>query len=101
VAVFHGKLGRVAPALIMREGLYVGQLNSVRRNLVEFRHASWWNEDVYSAFRKAGIIFCSCSGPERPAPVAASVRELGAAAPRIDGLRAPGHGQPSDAWLDR
>ena len=30
------------------------------------RHASWWNEEVYSAFRKAGIIFCSCSGPRLP-----------------------------------
>ena len=37
-----------------------------RRNVVEFRHASWWNEEVYSAFRKAGIIFCSCSGPRLP-----------------------------------
>ena len=33
---------------------------------MEFRHASWWNEDVYKAFRKAGIIFCSCSGPSLP-----------------------------------
>ena len=44
----------------------VGQLNSARRNVVEFRLASWWNEEVYSAFRKAGIIFCSCSGPRLP-----------------------------------
>ena len=44
----------------------VSQLDPARRNVVEFRHASWWNEDVYSAFRKAGIIFCSCSGPRLP-----------------------------------
>jgi uncharacterized protein YecE (DUF72 family) len=44
----------------------VGQLDPGRRNVVEFRHASWWNEDVYSAFRKAGIIFCSCGGPRLP-----------------------------------
>jgi uncharacterized protein YecE (DUF72 family) len=41
----------------------VRQLDPGRRNVVEFRHKSWWNEDVYGAFRKAGIIFCSCSGP--------------------------------------
>jgi uncharacterized protein YecE (DUF72 family) len=41
----------------------VSQLDPMRRNVVEFRHPSWWNEDVYCAFRKAGIIFCSCSGP--------------------------------------
>jgi uncharacterized protein YecE (DUF72 family) len=44
----------------------VGQLDPARRNVVEFRHASWWNEEVYRAFRKAGIIFCSCSGPRLP-----------------------------------
>jgi uncharacterized protein YecE (DUF72 family) len=44
----------------------VTQLDPKRRNVVEFRHASWWNKDVYEAFRKAGIIFCSCSGPRLP-----------------------------------
>jgi uncharacterized protein YecE (DUF72 family) len=36
----------------------VSQLDPARRNVVEFRHASWWNEEVYSGFRKAGTIFC-------------------------------------------
>jgi uncharacterized protein YecE (DUF72 family) len=44
----------------------VSQLDPARRNVAEFRHASWWNEEVYSAFRKAGIIFCSCSAPRLP-----------------------------------
>jgi uncharacterized protein YecE (DUF72 family) len=44
----------------------VSQLDPECRNVVEFRHASWWNEEVYSAFREAGIIFCSCSGPRLP-----------------------------------
>src|SRR6478752_1406689 len=44
----------------------VSQLDPARRNVVEFRHASWWNEEVYSTFCKAGIIFCSCSGPRLP-----------------------------------
>jgi uncharacterized protein YecE (DUF72 family) len=44
----------------------VSQFDPARRNVVEFRHASWWNEEVYSAFRKAGIIFRSCSGPRPP-----------------------------------
>jgi len=38
----------------------------VRRNVVEFRHASWWNARVYRAFRRAGICFCSSSGPRMP-----------------------------------
>jgi uncharacterized protein YecE (DUF72 family) len=44
----------------------VAQLDPRRRNVVEFRHRSWWNEKVYAAFREAGIIFCSCSGPKLP-----------------------------------
>jgi uncharacterized protein YecE (DUF72 family) len=44
----------------------VSQLNPRRRNVVEFRHKSWWNEEVYEAFRSAGVIFCSCSGPRLP-----------------------------------
>ena len=44
----------------------VGQLDPARRNVVEFRHASWWNETVYAAFRRSGTIFCSCSGPRLP-----------------------------------
>jgi uncharacterized protein YecE (DUF72 family) len=44
----------------------LGQLDHRRRNVVEFRHKSWWNETVYEAFRKTGTIFCSCSGPRLP-----------------------------------
>jgi uncharacterized protein YecE (DUF72 family) len=44
----------------------VSQLDHRRRNVVELRHASWWNEEVYAAFREHGIIFCSTSGPKLP-----------------------------------
>ncbi len=44
----------------------VDQLDPRRRNAVEFRHKSWWNQEVYRAFHNAGIIFCSCSGPRLP-----------------------------------
>jgi uncharacterized protein YecE (DUF72 family) len=44
----------------------LNQLDPARRNVVEFRHKSWWNETVYKAFREAGVIFCSCSAPRLP-----------------------------------
>ncbi len=44
----------------------VSQLEPNRRNVVEFRHVSWWNDEVYAAFRDAGIIFCACSAPGLP-----------------------------------
>jgi len=54
----------------------VSQLDASRRNVVEFRHPSWWNEEVYSAFRKAGVIFCSCSAPKLPADLIRTVDEI-------------------------
>lgn len=44
----------------------VSQLEPHRRNVVEFRHISWWNETVFKSFRDTGTIFCSCSGPRLP-----------------------------------
>jgi uncharacterized protein YecE (DUF72 family) len=44
----------------------LSQLDPTRRNVVEFRHASWWNDAVFTAFQKAGVIFCACSGPKLP-----------------------------------
>jgi uncharacterized protein YecE (DUF72 family) len=44
----------------------LSQLDTTRRNVVEFRHRSWWNDRVYAAFRESGTIFCSCSGPRLP-----------------------------------
>jgi len=44
----------------------LGQLDPRRRNVVEFRHKSWWNDNVYKSFRQTKTIFCSCSGPRLP-----------------------------------
>lgn len=44
----------------------LSQLDPARRNVVEFRHRSWWRESVFTAFRSSGAIFCSCSGPRLP-----------------------------------
>jgi len=46
--------------------MILAQLDPRHRNVVEFRHKSWWNDDVVNAFRVAGVIFCSCSGPRLP-----------------------------------
>jgi uncharacterized protein YecE (DUF72 family) len=52
------------------------QLDPARRNVVEFRHASWWNETVYAAFRDSGAIFCSCSAPRLPDVLVHTADEL-------------------------
>ncbi len=47
----------------------LAQLDPTRRNVVEFRHPSWWRDEVYAAFEAARAIFCSVSGPRLPDPV--------------------------------
>ena len=44
----------------------LAQLDPRRRNVIEFRHRSWWVDSVYEAFESANAIFCSCSGPRLP-----------------------------------
>lgn len=54
----------------------VSQLDPARRNVVEFRHPSWWRERVYTAFRESGIIFCSCSAPNLPDELVITAEEI-------------------------
>ncbi len=54
----------------------VEQLDPERRNVVEFRHRSWWNSKVYAAFKRRGIIFCSCSAPKLPGELVTTAEEV-------------------------
>jgi len=54
----------------------LAQLDPARRNVVEFRHRSWWRESVFAAFRAAGVIFCSCSGPRLPDDLVQTADEI-------------------------
>lgn len=36
------------------------------KNVVEFRHTSWWNDEVWNAFLENNITFCSVSHPQLP-----------------------------------
>lgn len=54
----------------------VAQLDPRRRNVVEFRHRSWWNEAVFDAFRENGIIFCSSSAPRLPDELVKTADEI-------------------------
>ena len=36
------------------------------KNVVEFRHKSWWNQEVWNAFQQYNITFCSVSYPGLP-----------------------------------
>ncbi|RLJ70930.1 uncharacterized protein YecE (DUF72 family) [Hydrogenivirga caldilitoris] len=42
------------------------QLDSDFKNVIEFRHESWWRDEVYKALRDRDITFCSVSSPKFP-----------------------------------
>jgi uncharacterized protein YecE (DUF72 family) len=44
----------------------VRQLDPAWRNVVEFRHKSWWRRNVYRALAAKGIAFCAVSAPRLP-----------------------------------
>ncbi|WP_037079739.1 DUF72 domain-containing protein [Rhizobium sp. CCGE 510] len=56
--------------------LVLRQLDPCRRNVVEFRHKSWWNDEVFRQFKATGAIFCSCSGPRLPDELVKTADEI-------------------------
>ena len=49
--------------------LIIDSLNPQFKNVVEFRHESWWNDDVFEAFSKKNITFCNVSYPKLPTEI--------------------------------
>jgi uncharacterized protein YecE (DUF72 family) len=47
----------------------VEMLNPTIKNVVEFRHPSWWSAVVYNTLKDSNIVFCGMSHPELPDPV--------------------------------
>lgn len=59
-------LFQLPPSLKYDDGLLqtmLGQMDPCYRNVVEFRHVSWWRKEVISALQKANVIFCGVSYP--------------------------------------
>jgi len=44
----------------------VSQLDTGFRNVLEFRHESWWREEVFAHLREKRVCFCSLSSPALP-----------------------------------
>ncbi|HEU4902824.1 MAG TPA: DUF72 domain-containing protein [Flavisolibacter sp.] len=41
----------------------ISQLNVRYKNVIEFRHNSWWRKEVYAALKEANVVFCGVSYP--------------------------------------
>jgi len=46
--------------------MMVQLMNKSFDNVLEFRHVSWWNEDVYKVLTENNIAFCGMSHPSLP-----------------------------------
>lgn len=44
----------------------LAQLDKRFDNVMEFRHASWWRQDVFDALKENGVTFCSVGYPGLP-----------------------------------
>ena len=44
----------------------VDQVDFKITNVVEFRHESWWDSEVYDFMKKKGLVFCAVSASELP-----------------------------------
>jgi uncharacterized protein YecE (DUF72 family) len=51
------------PALLTK---IAGQLDPAFNNVIEFRHSSWWNRDVYETLAARHLTFCGISHPQLP-----------------------------------
>ncbi len=46
--------------------IILDQIDPEVKNVIEFRHKSWWNEETYKKMREKGVCFCSVSAPNLP-----------------------------------
>jgi uncharacterized protein YecE (DUF72 family) len=54
----------------------INLLDCSMKNVVEFRHPSWWQDSVYKAFSANNITFCGMSHPDLPTTVIKTTEEI-------------------------
>jgi len=72
-------LFQLPPQLIYSEALLeklIINLNPSYKNVIEFRHESWWNKVVLNRLKKHNIIFCGISYPRLPDDVVKTNKDL-------------------------
>lgn len=47
----------------------VGYMNPDYKNVIEFRHESWWNQNVFDVLSKNNLTFCNVNYPNLPTTV--------------------------------
>lgn len=52
--------------------LMLGALDYSFNNIIEFRNAAWWRQEVYDALRERNVSFCNVSYPKLPDQIVAT-----------------------------
>jgi len=65
---FHYDTSRLAGVLDQLDCRFV--------NVLEFRHQSWWCEEVYKELKKARVTFCTISAPKLPDELISTTKTL-------------------------
>lgn len=53
---------KFTPEHFERVKKFLNKIERSRRNVFEFRHESWWNQEVFDFFKKENLIFASVDG---------------------------------------
>lgn len=53
---------------------FLATLEPTYRNVIEFRHPSWYHDEVYETLREAGVAFCTVSSAQVPAATVVTSR---------------------------
>ncbi len=78
-------------------GSFLETLSSDYKNVIEFRHESWYREDVYELLRSHKVIFCAVSSAKVPGTV---VQTTDTAYLRFHGLTGEHRHNYSDSELE-
>lgn len=76
----------------------INQLDGSFKNIIEFRHKSWWNSAVYDVLTMKNISFCSISYPNLPDPV---IQTTGTVYYRFHGVPRLYHSAYSESFLQK
>ncbi len=68
-------LFQLPPSIVYDEELLVKILNCLNpdfKNVIEFRHISWWRDNVYKTLTEHKAVFCSVNHPKLPNTIIAN-----------------------------
>lgn len=94
-------LFQLPPSTVYSEALLqtvINQLDPTFRNVIEFRHNSWWRKDVFTALQHANVMFC---GVSYPGLIDDAVGDLPLAYYRFHGVPKLFHSPYSEGFIER